>query len=110
MVAKSCHSCQAVKSSPPVVPLHPWVWPDAPWKRLHIDFAGPMYGKMFLVVVDEHSKWPEVAVMASTTADSTIEVLRALFAQFGLPEQIVSDNGPQFVSDAMYDESIGYVW
>ena len=99
MLAKSCHSCQAVKSSPPVAPLHPWVWPDAPWKRLHIDFAGPMYGKMFLVVIDAHSKWPEVAVMSSTTADSTIEVLRSLFARFGLPEQIVSDNGPQFVSE-----------
>ena len=55
-LAKSCRSCQAVKSSPPVAPLHPWVWPDAPWKRLHIDFAGPMYGKTFLVVVDAHSK------------------------------------------------------
>ena len=99
MLAKSCHSCQAVKSSPPVVPLHPWVWPDAPWKRLHIDFAGPMYRKMFLVVVDAHSKWPDVAVMDSTTANSTIGVLRSLFARFGLPEQIISDNGPQFVSE-----------
>ena len=65
MLAKPYHSCQAVKSSPPVVPLHPWVWPDAPWKRLHIEFSGPIYGKMFLVVVDAHSKWLEVAVMAS---------------------------------------------
>ena len=30
-LANSCDSCQAVKSSPAVAPLRPWVWPDAPW-------------------------------------------------------------------------------
>ena len=99
MLAKSCNACQAVKTSPSVAPLHPWVWPDAPWKRLHIDFAGPFLGKMFLVVIDAHLKWPEVSVMHSTTANNTIDALRSLFACFGFPEQVVSDNGPQFVSD-----------
>lgn len=36
--------------------------------------------------------------MKSTTAADTIAVLRHMFASFGLPEQIVSDNGPQFVA------------
>ena len=54
---------------------------------------------MFLVVVDAHSKWPEVIPAGSTTSSSTIEVLRDLFARFGIPEQIVSDNGAQFVSE-----------
>ena len=98
-VSKTCNACQAVKSSPPVAPLHPWVWPNAPWKRLHLDFAGPFLGKMLFVLVDAHSKWPEVAIMSSTTSASTIEVLRSLFARYGLPEQVVSDNGPQFTSD-----------
>ena len=30
-LAKSCQACQAVKRAPPVVPLHPWVWPSKPW-------------------------------------------------------------------------------
>ena len=98
-ISKSCDACQAVKPSPPSAVLHPWVWPDAPWKRIHIDFAGPFLGKTFLVTVDAHSKWPEVAIMSSTTTESTIEVLRSLFARFGLPEQLVSDNGPQFTSE-----------
>ena len=55
-------------------------------------------GKSFLLVVDAHSKWPEVFKMANTTALKTISVLRNLFASYGLPEQIVSDNGPQFTS------------
>ena len=40
----------------------------------------------------------EVFPIRSTTADVTIEVLRALFSRFGLPLEVVSDNGPQFVA------------
>ena len=36
--------------------------------------------------------------MATTTTEKTIEALRHLFAAHGLPEQIISDNGPQFTS------------
>ena len=48
-LGRSCESCQAIKSNPAVAPLHPWVWPDAPWSRIHVDYAGPFLGKMFLV-------------------------------------------------------------
>ena len=98
-LANSCSVCQAIKSSPAVAPLHPWIWPDAPWKRIHVDFAGPFYGKMFFIVVDSHSKWTEVIMMPSTTSQSTIEALQSIFAHYGLPEQLVSDNGPQFISE-----------
>ena len=50
---------------------------------------------MYLVVVDAHSKWPEVYEMSSTTVAKTITVLRHTY---GLPEQVVLDNGPQFSS------------
>ena len=36
--------------------------------------------------------------MPSTTSEKTIDVLRTMFAQHGLPEHLVSDNGPQFNS------------
>ena len=52
----------------------------------------------FLIEVDTHSKWPEVAIISSTTSAKTIEALRAMFSTHGLPNQIVSDNGTQFVS------------
>ena len=63
-----------------------------------MDFAGPFQGKMFLLVFDAHSKWPEVVNMTTTSAQCTIEELRRMFASYGIPEQLVSDNGPQFVS------------
>ena len=97
-LAKSCISCQSVEWGPQTAPLHPWVWPSRPWQRVHIDFAGPIGGHTYLVLVDAHSKWPEVIDIPSTTAARTIEALRSIFASYGLPLQLVSDNGPQFSS------------
>lgn len=97
--AQSCEACRSVKTCPGTAPLHPWLWPARPWQRVHIDFAGPFMNRTFLIVIDAHSKWPEVIEMKSTTAQRTIGELRKLFAAYGLPEQVVSDNGPQFVSD-----------
>ena len=81
---KSCEDCHAVKSNPTAATLHHWVWPDAPWTRIHADYAGPFLEKMFLVVVDAHSKWPEVLIMNSLTYQSTIEALRTLFGRYRL--------------------------
>ena len=97
-LAKSCHACQGVQKAPAVAPLHPWIRPARPWSRVHIDFAGPFMGHMFLIAVDAHSKWPEVVQMNTTNAAQTITVLRQMFATYGLPKQLVSDNGPQFTS------------
>ena len=98
-LTKSCLPCLSVKPSPPKSPLNPWIWPSKPWSRLHIDFAGPLYGRTYFIIVDAHSKWPEVFAMPSTTTSKTIEVLRLVFSTYGLPDQIVSDNGPQFTSE-----------
>ena len=67
-LAKECASCQTVKDMPASAPLHPWVWPVHPWQRLHMDFAEPFQGKMYFIIVDAHSKWPEVFEMTSTTS------------------------------------------
>lgn len=54
-------------------------------------------------MVDAKSKWIEVVQMTSTSASATIRALRDLFATHGLPEEIVADNGPQFVAGEMKD-------
>ena len=54
-----------------------------------INFAGSCLRRMFLVVVDAHSKWPEVVQMSTTTANNTIKALRCLFAAYGLPRQLI---------------------
>lgn len=99
--AGRCTTCQPGRNAPQPAPVHPWEWPAEPWQRIHIDFAGPFEDRMFLVVVDAHSKWPDVAIMRSTTTGKTIERLEEMFSRYGIPEQLVSDNGPQLVSEEM---------
>ena len=61
-----------------------------------MDYAGPFRGKMFLLLIDAHSKWPEIFEMASSSSESTIAMLRRVFAAYSLPEHLVSDNGSKF--------------
>ena len=95
---RQCHHCQYYKRDPAKAPNHPWEQPKDPWERLHIDFAGPFKGSMWLILVDALTKWPEVVQMSSTSSERTIEVLRSLFSRYGVPRTIVSDNGTQFTS------------
>ena len=51
-----------------------------------------------LITIDSFSKWIEADVVTGATAQTTIRKLRHLFAAHGVPEIIVSDNGPCFAS------------
>ena len=57
-------------------------------------------GKMFLIIIDAHSKWLDIHVVNTATTEATVEKLRATFATHGLPEMLVSDNGSAFTSGA----------
>ncbi|XP_026530731.1 uncharacterized protein K02A2.6-like, partial [Notechis scutatus] len=96
-VAK-CSRCQETRPNPPAAPILEWETPRGPWSRLHIDLAGPTKGNTFLITVDAYSNWLEVSNMKTTTTDAVTKVLNKLFATHGLPDVIVSDNGPQFTS------------
>ncbi|XP_058042578.1 uncharacterized protein K02A2.6-like [Ahaetulla prasina] len=93
-----CQACQESRPLPPTAPIREWERPQGPWSRIHIDFAGPFHGQTFLVVVDAYSKWLEIILMRSMTAEAVISVLRHLFVTHGLPDTLVSDNGPQFTA------------
>ena len=92
---KDCHQ----NSDPIKANSNPWVWPNKAGERVHVDFAGPFLDRMFLIIVDAHSKWADVIPMKNTTTEATIRVLRTKFTEWGLPQVLVSDNGPQFISD-----------
>ncbi|CAL8071712.1 unnamed protein product [Orchesella dallaii] len=96
---KSCVHCQQNQPAPASAPLHPWQFPQRPWQRLHMDLAGPLDNNMFLIIMDAHSKWPEVFSMKNdTTSAAVISKMMEVISRFGIPEQIVTDNGRQFVS------------
>ena len=96
---QTCSTCQASRNMPQSAPLHVWEWPQRPWTRVHADYAGPLEGKMFLILIDAHSKWMEVYPTSSSTSSTTIEKLRQSFCYLGLPEILVTDNGSTFTSD-----------
>ncbi|CAH8629145.1 unnamed protein product [Dicrocoelium dendriticum] len=97
-LTKNCPRCASVSKQPRKTELQSWRIPTEPWSRVHIDFAGPIDGHHFLIVVDAHSKWPEVIPMVRTTAAATVSALRQIFSRFGVPHTLVSDNGTQFTS------------
>ncbi|KRX18868.1 Uncharacterized protein T07_3375, partial [Trichinella nelsoni] len=97
-LVRTCDLCQQSRASPPHAPVHKWESPRIPWSRIHVDLAGPIYGKKFLIVVDAYSKWLEVRELKNTTSESVISCLRQIFSIHGLPDIIVSDNGTQFTS------------
>ncbi|KAI2668897.1 Transposon Tf2-6 polyprotein [Labeo rohita] len=92
-------SCQRFKKAPAQAPLHPWEWPGSPRERLHVDYTEPFLGRMFLILVDSHSKWMEVYPTMHATSQITIEKLRLCFSTHGLPKMLVSDNGSRFTSE-----------
>ena len=98
-MVQMCDTCQLHNKSPATAPLHPWEWPEKPWTRINIDYAGPFLGKMFLVAEDATSKWTETHIMNSTTSTATACKLREIFAQHGLSDILVSDNAPNFTSE-----------
>ncbi len=75
-----CNECQASRPQPPTAPIHSWAIPKQPWHWLHLDYAGPFMGSMFLVVVDAFSKWVDVGMMNTITSSATIEMLQRLMA------------------------------
>jgi len=86
-----------VRNNIPDDQLVPWSWPTRRWQRIYVDFAH-FQQQLLFIVVDGHSKWPDVRLVQRTTAEETCEVLRSQFATWGLPEKLISDNGPPFQS------------
>ena len=95
---KGCAHCQIAAKYPPKLPPVSWTKSEKPWSPAHIDFAGPLHGITYLLLVDSFSKWPEILPIAPTSSTRTVKLLNQIFTQHGLPETIVTDNGSQFTS------------
>ncbi|XP_017493596.1 PREDICTED: uncharacterized protein K02A2.6-like [Rhagoletis zephyria] len=95
---KTCEPCQKYQANPEKSFLIPWEPTYSAWKRIHVDFAGPVHGYYLFLIIDSFSKWPEVFKTKVITATFTINKLREVFSRFGLCDVLVSDNGRQFTS------------
>ena len=58
---------------------------------------------MWFIIIDAHSKWPIVILTKKASTEATVEMMLDVFTTHGLCEQIISDNGPQFISREFED-------
>ena len=94
-----CTACGEHQNKPEKPPVHPWMLPEKPWSRVHIDHAINFLGNNWLVMVDAFSKYPCIHPTSSTSTKTTTDLLEQDFAHFGYPHTIVSDDATTFMSE-----------
>lgn len=95
----TCQQTQPVSRKPTTTK---WPITTFPFQRIHIDFF-EFSAKRILLISDAYSKYCEAIMMSSTIAECVIEKLINFFCIFGLPSELVSDNGPPFKSKKFID-------
>jgi len=100
---QACDSCQRAgrPGQADEMPLKPQLVIE-PFERWALDFVGPINPssnqKTYILVATEYvTKWVEAEALPRATEDSVIQFLFLLFVRYGLPREIITDGGPQFV-------------
>ncbi|KAI8506223.1 hypothetical protein Bbelb_156500 [Branchiostoma belcheri] len=93
-----CAVCQEHRSSHVKEPMTPHPIPQRPWQKVATDLFH-WDGKDFILIVDYYSKYIEFHKLERTRSTDVIIKLKKTFATHGIPEEIISDNGPQYASE-----------
>ncbi|PFX22499.1 Receptor-type tyrosine-protein phosphatase F [Stylophora pistillata] len=78
-------------------PMQSHAIPSRPWERVSADLF-QLNGSTYLVLVDHYSDYIVLEPLKNTSAVAVIRALKRNFARHGIPDECVTDNGPQFVS------------
>ena len=71
--------------------------PDRPWAKIGVDLFEYNYTH-YLLSVEYHSKWIEIAKLDNQNSKNTITYFQSQFSRYGIPDQLIGDNGLQFIS------------
>ena len=93
----TCEACREYERGQTKETLRSHETPSRPWQYVAADLF-ELEGKSYLVTSDYFSDFFELDHLRSTSSVHVIRKLKAHFARHGIPEQLVTDNGPQFVS------------
>ena len=112
---KGCDSFQrmGIPTSSNQMPLQPQVMIE-PFEKWDIDFVGiisPMSrkNKYILVCTDYVTKWVESKALFRATKKSMVEfIYEEIFTRFGVPREIVTDQGSQFTYKLMKELTTKY--
>ncbi|KAK3716437.1 hypothetical protein QZH41_016846, partial [Actinostola sp. cb2023] len=108
-MVKQCVPCQIATPKPSREPINMTPLPSGPWEQVSIDFC-EVAGHYVLVIIDDYSRFPEVEIVHSTSAKAAIPKLDRIFAAYGVPQVVKSDNRPPFNGHefAQFAECIGF--
>ena len=76
----------------------PSALPQLPWQKVGTDIF-EWNKSNYLLTIDYYSRWIEIAKLHNMSSEEVVFHTRSVFAQHGIPEMVISDNGPQFASD-----------
>ena len=93
----SCPLCAQYASQAPKEPMLSHAIPDYPWSVVSQDIL-MWEGKWHLVTTCHYSDWVEIDVLPNTLTATVVQLTKAHIARFGIPERLITDNGPQFIS------------
>ena len=91
-IMNQCHRCSTCAEHHNMPANHPWMVPEKPWSRLHLDHAINFMGTNWLVLIDAYSKYPCIHPVSSTSTKVITELLEHDFTSFGYPHTVVTDN------------------
>ena len=106
---RSCDVCQktTAKRSVPRVPLGDMPLIDMPFRRVAVDLVGPISPpsekghRYILTLVDYTTRYPEAVPLKSIETETVAEALLDMHSHLGIPEEVLSDYGTQFVLKCM---------
>ena len=102
-----CDICCAHQSAQTKETLISHHVPDCPWVKVGTDFF-ECNDRDYLVTVDYNSSFFEIDRLHSKTAVAIIPKLKQQFARHGIPDMVVSDNGPPYNSHEFKEFSTKY--
>ena len=88
----------------------PTPFPKLPWQKVRSDLF-VWKNSHYLLIIDYFSRYIEIAKLSSESATSVITNMKSIFARHGVPQELVSDNGPQYSSKefAKFAKEYGFV-
>ena len=98
-VVSRCQVCSTYQRSNPKEPLLSHQVPQRPWARVGADLF-KLNSHSFLILVDYCSSFIEVEQLRDTKSEVIMKLCKSQFARYGIPDTLVTDNGPQFSSEA----------